>query len=795
MDEAEYSFLGTAIDSEKEFSDGPDNLARYVFRILYDMEDIDEAVQMILEIVGKQFDVSRAYVFESSEDGECCSNTYEWCNNGIVPVKEKLQNLAYSQFGDYQNLFKDNSVFYCRDIRTLTREQTEIFEAQGISSTLQCAFWNENNLSGFLGFDECTGVRLWTKDEVNALSLISQILATFLQKKKILERNKKIEQELQFVREAGFPVRCDDNDCHIAAEKSIVDCIHCLTSSGYLEDSIEYVLEIIREYYQSDRVYIMEIEEERGIARNTYEICAKGVEPQITFLQNIPIEAAVFWLKGFETRDYIRIENIENLGEDRSLEYEILKEQGIQSLLAVPLYVKGMIKGFLGIDDAKRYKNNIRYLRELSYFLENEIAKNALKSKLEQMSYQDSMTGLENRNSYTQYCGDFLEGRPVPAGVIFMDINGLKIMNDKKGHMYGDILIGYIANKMKQFFPEGRKFRLSGDEFLIVTERIEYSKFRTMLSAMEKSLSEDGRCIVSVGTSWSDVQEDLPELVNKAERLMTINKHDYYRENKNIAAEKVPLLRELLGSIVKKEFLVYLQLKLHVKTGQIDSAEVLVRYREKDGSIVSPFKFVPLLESERLISYIDFFVMEEACRLLTKWKNTSLSDMKLALNFSGITLFDDHFFENFCKIFGKYDLKPDQLELEITETQETLNKKQMAYLLKQLKNYGFCIALDDFGVEYSSYIQKYQKSDKGDILVKHIIQMSHAIGIQCCAEGVETEEHFAIIRIYNMNKVGFEQERDQLIEGEGYDRSENRAAVRRRQCGAEQASGKESRIL
>ena len=283
--------------------------------------------------------------------------------------------------------------------------------------------------------------------------------------------------------------------------------------------------------------------------------------------------------------------------------------------------------------------------------------------------------------------------------------------------------------------------------------------------------------------------------MNKAERLMTINKHDYYRENKNIAAEKVPLLRELLGSIVKKEFLVYLQPKLHVKTGQIDSAEVLVRYREKDGSIVSPFKFVPLLESERLISYIDFFVMEEACRLLTKWKNTSLSDMKLALNFSGITLFDDHFFENFCKIFGKYDLKPDQLELEITETQETLNKKQMAYLLKQLKNYGFCIALDDFGVEYSSYIQKYQKSDKGDILVKHIIQMSHAIGIQCCAEGVETEEHFAIIRIYNMNKVGFEQERDRLIEGEGYDRSENRAAVRRRQCGAEQASGKESRIL
>lgn len=388
VEETGYSSLGTVIDSEKQFSDGPDNLARYVFRILYDMEDIDEAIQVILEIVGKQFDVSRAYVFESSEDGECCSNTYEWCNNGILPERENLQNVLYSQFGDYKKLFADNSVFYCRDIDTLLPEQVEVFKKQGIHSTLQCAILSENRFSGFVGFDECTGVRLWTKDEVNALSLISQILATFLQNKKISERNKKIEQELQFVREAGSPVNCGDEEYHIAAEKSIMDCIQCLTSSEYLEDSIEYVLQIIREYYQSDRVYIIETEEERGAASNTYEICAEGVKPQIGHLQDIPIEAAAFWLKGFETRDYIKIDNIQNLGEDRRLEYEILKKQGIESLLAVPLYVKGTVKGFLGIDDPKRYKGNIRYLKELSYFLENEIAKNDLKERLERMNRQ-----------------------------------------------------------------------------------------------------------------------------------------------------------------------------------------------------------------------------------------------------------------------------------------------------------------------------------------------------------------------------------------------------------------------
>ncbi|MBS7008087.1 EAL domain-containing protein [Anaerostipes sp.] len=762
-EEAECSFLGTAIDSEKQFSDGPDNLARYVFRILYDMKDMDQAVQTILEIVGKRFDVSRAYVFESSEDGEYCFNTYEWCNDGISPQKEKLQNIKYSQFGDYKTLFADNSVFYCRDIHTLLPEQVEIFEEQGIHSTLQCAFWNENVFSGFVGFDECTGVRLWTKEEVNALSLISQILATFLQKKEVSERNRKIEQELQFVREAGFPVKCGDEDYHIAAEKSIVDCIHCLTSSEYLEDSIEYVLEIIGEYYQSDRVYIIEIDEERSVASNTYEICAKGVKPQKEILQDVSIETIAFWLQGFEAGDYIEVEDVESLGDDRRLEYEILKTQGVQSLLAVPLHVKGAVKGFLGIDDPKRYKKNIRYLKELSYFIENEISKTILQRKLKRMSYQDSMTGLENRNSYAEYCSSFAEQSPVPAGVIFMDINGLKIMNDTKGHICGNMLIMHIADKMKQYFPDGRKFRLSGDEFLIVTEKMEYDRFSKMLHAMTESLSENGRCIVSVGTTWSDVRTDLLQLVNKADRLMHLNKQDYYKKNEKIAAEKMPLFKELLESIINKEFVLYLQPKYCVKEDRIKSAEVLIRYKEKDGTVISPFQFIPLLESEGLISYIDFFVMEEVCRLLTKWKDTGLSHIKLAINFSRITLLDDHFFEQFWSVFQKYSLSPGQLEVEITETQETLNKKQMAQLLEKMKKHGFSIAFDDFGGGNSSYeflmmtnfdmlkidkgiIQKYQESEKGEILINHIVEMSHAIGTQCCAEGVETEEQFEFMK-------------------------------------------------
>lgn len=751
-----YSSLGAAIDSEQRSEGVSGDLISLVFKVLYEMGDSEQAINLILEMVGKRFDVGRAYIFERSEEGSHFSNTYEWCNEGIKPEKENLQDIE----GDsYMELFRDSSIFYCRDTSTLPRGWRELMESQSIYSILQCALWedgstpeDEKRFGGFVGFDECTGLRLWTKEEVAVLSLISEILTTFLMKKRLLERNRTLvfrEREVARI----------ESEQRKAAEESIVGCIQWLTSTEYLEDAIDYVLHIVQDYYLSDRVYIIETDELKGIAVNTYEICADGVEPQIDMLQEIPIEAMAFWMEQFKTHDYIRVDEVENLGEDRQMEREILEAQGVRSLMAVPLYVKGTFKGFLGIDDPQKNKEEICYLSEISYFMANEIAKNNLRKSLEKMSYLDAMTGLENRNSYMAYCDEFQVRHPVPAGAVFLDINGLKGLNDSKGHIYGDMLISHIAEKMNYFFPEARKFRLSGDEFLIVVESMSYDEFTVQLNAMTQEISQNGRAVAAVGTAWSDVESDLTDLINKADQLMYINKREYYEEARDVTNEKIPLLRELSESILNKEFLIYLQPKFNVKEKKVDRAEVLVRYRENDDRVVSPVKFIPFLESEGLIAYVDFFVMEEACKLLTKWKRTDMDGMKLALNFSRITLFDDHFWDHFWEVFKRYNLKPEQLEVEITETQESLNKKQMARLLEQLKERGFHIALDDFGVEYSSYeflmmasfdllkidrniIQKYEVLKNGKVLLRHIVDLAHEITTPCCAEGVETKEQF-----------------------------------------------------
>lgn len=197
MEDISSSTLGTAIDSERQYEESSDNLARYIFRILYDTKDIDEAINTILEIVGKRYGVSRAYVCESSRDGMYCSNTYEWCKEGVEAMKSSLQQIAYKDIGDYDHLFDDNSIFYCRDVYSLNEIHRDLFLEQGIHSTLQCGYWDEDRLAGFIGFDECTGQRFWTMEEVSTLSLISQILSIFLKQNELIRHLHALEKQIK----------------------------------------------------------------------------------------------------------------------------------------------------------------------------------------------------------------------------------------------------------------------------------------------------------------------------------------------------------------------------------------------------------------------------------------------------------------------------------------------------------------------------------------------------------------------------------------------------------------------
>lgn len=182
-----------------------ENLKEYIFNILYESRDIHFAIPLMLEIVGKYYGVSRVYVFENSDDDLYLNNTFEWCNEGIPSEMENLQRIPYKMFRDggksYDSLFDENGVFYCNDITTLPRIVYGMLQEQNVSSTLQCAMISNDVFKGFVGFDECTGLRFWTQEEIDMLTVVSRVLTTFLLKEQ-LER--KLNKMYQFQQNEGI---------------------------------------------------------------------------------------------------------------------------------------------------------------------------------------------------------------------------------------------------------------------------------------------------------------------------------------------------------------------------------------------------------------------------------------------------------------------------------------------------------------------------------------------------------------------------------------------------------------
>ena len=178
----------TRIDSDSQETVNDDSLIRFVFQSLYESRDIDATIDELLSFIGTHFNVSRVYIFENNDDNTACSNTFEWCNEGISPEKDNLQDVSYiTDIPSWQDVYDEKGVLYCADVKDLPPNAQEILEPQGIKSMLQCAILDHGVFRGYVGFDECTGNRLWTQGQVALLEFLAQVLAVFL----IKERNRK----------------------------------------------------------------------------------------------------------------------------------------------------------------------------------------------------------------------------------------------------------------------------------------------------------------------------------------------------------------------------------------------------------------------------------------------------------------------------------------------------------------------------------------------------------------------------------------------------------------------------
>lgn len=554
-------------------------------------------------------------------------------------------------------------------------------------------------------------------------------------------------------------------------EESIVECISCLLEQKNIDNAMMTVLDYVLKYYDGDRAYVFEFDWENALANNTYEKCKNSVEPQKNNLQHIPNFILHRWINEFNKNNAVIIPVLEDIKYLYPNEYKDLVCQNIQSLIAVPFKINNEIVGFLGVDNPSDLSKGQDFLCSLSYFIINQLTKHRMHNELKYLSYHDSLTGVYNRTKFNEYSSNFDPNNIKSLGVIFTDINGLKQINDTYGHQYGDAIIVSMTSLIKDIFESHKIFRLSGDEFIIICENVTKDNFIASIKQLKSSILNNGVTDMSIGHVWSRSEINLFKMICDADEFMYLNKQKFYKNNLMNQNPHAPLfLKSLLLSLKNKEFVMFLQPKMDLTTGEICGAEALVRHNHPKQGIIPPSQFIPMLEKEKTIHYIDFFILDESCKLIRKWIELGMNPFKISLNFSRITLMEDDLVKRVVNICDKYNVPKHLIEIEVTETVGEIEREHIASISYDLKKAGFGLSLDDFGTKYSSLdmmalldldllkidrslVSNIAKSDKSKILIKNIINICHDMSIECLAEGVEDQEQLDILKEMNCDYI------------------------------------------
>lgn len=557
----------------------------------------------------------------------------------------------------------------------------------------------------------------------------------------------------------------------LSVEKKLLDCIENLVMNDDFTAAVNSGLTTILEYYDADRTYIFEFQWKENLTRNTYEIYRDGISPQIENLQTVPVDVVARWVDSFEDQEQntiIFIGDVDALKDDptRRLEYDCLHPQGIKSLIAVPIFINGKLHGFLGIDNPRSHMDALTLLTQLTYIIANELQKRLLTEALTKKSYQDPLTGLNNRLAYDEML-EHLRGKEFPVGVGFLDINGLKWINDTLGHDMGNKVIQKICTILNEHIEQQYIYRISGDEFVMIWPDVDYKVFMSAAKKLEAALFAE-KNIASFGFVWGK-EEDTGIAVRKAEKAMQTAKNKFYAANAELKDSRPGYLDALLQEFRDSTFIPYLQPLYSIQYNRVYGAEVLVRKIDPHGNIHTPVEFISIMECEHMISMVDFTMLRQACELIQKWKPV-WPDIVLNVNFSRNTLMEPDFLERIDQILSETGADPAQLIFEITESSQNIQLESLCSLLDEVKQRGISLAIDDLGTEAAclemlylpqisvakidkSLIDKAEHIDREQLVIRHLIDLCHDLNMRCVAEGIETDSQIELLKKLGCDKL------------------------------------------
>lgn len=421
---------------------------------------------------------------------------------------------------------------------------------------------------------------------------------------------------------------------------------------------------------------------------------------------------------------------------------------------------------------------------------EQERERQSAADRIQYQAYHDSLTGLPNRTLFTERLADAIRrakrtGRPV--GLMFLDLDRFKIINDSLGHEAGDQLLIAVSKRINASVREtDTVFRMGGDEFTVLLDYLRSDQDAARVAQrVIQELSEpfhlnNHEVIItaSIGISVFPRDDETAErLVKNADAAMYSakgagrNRYQFYTHDMNAQAEeRLELETGLRRALKEKQFVLYYQPKVAVDTGKVVGMEALLRWIHPERGLVPPDKFLPFLEETGLIVPVGEWVLHQACRDAQHWVEDGLPPLRVSVNISSLQFRSDVLVEQVRGALAESGLEPQRLELELTESLLVENTDSAVDLLSALKKLGVYLSIDDFGTGYSSlsYLKQFPvdalKIDRSfirDLVSNHkdaaitsaITALAHSLSLGVIAEGVENSEQLQFLRAKGCHEI------------------------------------------
>lgn len=411
----------------------------------------------------------------------------------------------------------------------------------------------------------------------------------------------------------------------------------------------------------------------------------------------------------------------------------------------------------------------------------DEEKKNA--QKLKNTAYHDMLTGLANRLHFNEDFPPFIMKASfncTKIGILLIDIDNMKNINDSKGHAEGDEVLVKAAQTLKQF-EKGDivTYRFGDDEFLVVIQnQNSIDSITNITDTIYEAFLMQNTSISGGIAIYPDDSKDSDELIRFTDIAMHQAKKDgknrfefFKTEMQRRFIQKLNIQNHMTQAVLQSNFSQVYQPQFDVQTGKLRGFEALIRWHDDELGEISPSIFIPMAEECGLIIPIGTWVLNTAFCTLKKWQVNYNFQGVISVNLSPIQLKQPSIIFEIENLLKKYELKPEFVEIEITEGIMIDNMDDAISKMRQLKKMGFKISLDDFGTGYSSlsYLQmlpldtlKIDKSFVNDITAQNgvqanitnsIIMMVSKMGLDTIAEGVEQDEQYDLLKKFNCHII------------------------------------------